>query len=144
MPYVTLLVHIKHTAPFYSSVILMLSDSSTCSSSMSPPPATRRSSTTVGSAPDKITPFGDKNQSTRAQYWRREHEIEKKSSRAECWALYTRVAALKNDLVLSVGAKFTVGNLKSPPMISVTVQYMRGLRSKTILSCSVLASRTRD
>ena len=50
---------------------------SASSSSMSSPPATQRSSTTAGSAPDKITPFGDKKQSTRAQYWRREHEIEK-------------------------------------------------------------------
>ena len=66
-----------HITQFYSSVILMLSDSSACSSSMSLPPAIQRSSTTVGSAPDKITPFGDKKQPTRAQCWRREHEIEK-------------------------------------------------------------------
>ena len=34
-------------------------------------------------------------------------------------------SCFKNHLVLSVGAKFTVGNLKSPLMLSVTVQYMR-------------------
>ena len=78
----------------------------------------------------------------------------KKSSRAaECWNLYTRIAALKNHLVLSVGAKFTVGNLKSPLMLSVTVQYIRVCDQKQssrawcwhprheikkIMSCSVL------
>ena len=50
--------------------------------------------------------------------------LKKQSSRAECWALYTSAAALKNHLVLSVGAKFTVGNLKSPLMLSATAQYM--------------------
>ena len=30
----------------------------------------------------------------------------------------------QNYVVLSIGAKFTVGNLKSPLMLSVTTQYM--------------------
>ena len=57
--------------------------------------------------------------------WHPRHEIKKTMSCSVLGPVHEGRCSKKTHLVLSVGAKFTVGNLKNPLMLSVTTQFVR-------------------